>query len=117
MRGRTYVCSRGEQPEVNASFANDEPGKFIGRVLRAGERTEADIDTLITRRHERRVATESERPAEEAWKETESRHMVARHAANREAWIEYYEGQAERHRAVERHQDSCYHEPQLRRGG
>lgn len=101
---------------MNASFANDGTGKFIGRVLRAGERMEADLDTLITRSHERRVATDGERPAEEAWKETERRHMVARRAANREAWIEYYEGQAERHSAVERHQDRHYHDPQPRGG-
>ena len=32
------------------------------------------------------------------------------------AWCEYHQEQAERHRAVERHQDRCYHEPQLRGG-
>jgi hypothetical protein len=29
----------------------------------------------------------------------------------------HHQEQAERHRAVERHQDRCYHGPQLRRGG
>jgi hypothetical protein len=32
------------------------------------------------------------------------------------AWCEYHQELAERHRAVERHQDRCYHEPQLRGG-
>jgi hypothetical protein len=32
------------------------------------------------------------------------------------AWCEYHQEQAERHRAIERHQDRCYHEPQLRGG-
>jgi hypothetical protein len=35
---------------------------------------------------------------------------------NRLAWCEYHQEQTERHRAVERHQDRCYHELQLRGG-
>jgi hypothetical protein len=39
------------------------------------------------------------------------------HARGREekrlAWCEYHQELAERHRAVERHQDRCYYEPQL----
>jgi hypothetical protein len=39
--------------------------------------------------------------------------------AKRSAWrgSEYHHEQTERHRAVERHQDRCYYEPQLRGGG
>ena len=29
------------------------------------------------------------------------------------AWCEYHQEQTKRHRGVERHQDSCYHAPQL----
>ena len=38
--------------------------------------------------------------------------------AKRTTWrgAEYHQEQTERHRAVERHQDRCYHEPQLRGG-
>jgi hypothetical protein len=35
---------------------------------------------------------------------------------NHLAWCEYHQEQAECHRVVERHQDTCYDEPQLRGG-
>jgi hypothetical protein len=42
------------------------------------------------------VATEGERPSEEAWAESERRHIAQRRAANRLEWISYYESQADR---------------------
>jgi hypothetical protein len=57
-----------------------EPGKNIGRDLRTAEKLEADLDALIERRHNQRVATEGERPAEEAWLESERLHIAARRA-------------------------------------
>jgi hypothetical protein len=94
-----------------------EPGRFISRDISRGEAVETDLDILITRRHDRRVLEEGERPPEEAWAESERRQEARRHEENRAAWCcEYHQEQAERHRAVERHQDRCYHEPQLRGG-
>jgi hypothetical protein len=52
-----------------------------------GEQVEAELDAMIRRRHDCRVADEGERPALEMWRE-----------ANRQAWTSYHEGQAERHR-------------------
>jgi hypothetical protein len=60
-----------------------------------------------SRRHDRHVADEGERPAEEAWAESERREEVRRREENRAAWSEYHPERAERHRAVERHQDRC----------
>jgi hypothetical protein len=63
-----------------------------------GEMVEKELDGLITRRHDRRVADEGERPLEEAWAESERRHNARRRAQNRWEWVRYHEGQAERHR-------------------
>ena len=65
-----------------------------------GETVESELDRLIERRHDRRVAEEGERPAEEIWMESERRYDARRLAENRAAWREYHRGQAERHRAV-----------------
>jgi hypothetical protein len=55
------------------------------------ERVEADLDRLITRRHDQRVKDEGERQAEEAWAESERRHFAKRRERNRIAWIGYFE--------------------------
>ncbi|MBA2715249.1 MAG: hypothetical protein H0U55_17080 [Rubrobacteraceae bacterium] len=65
-----------------------------------GEATEKELDALITRRHDRRVVEEGERPAEEMWAESERRHNVHRREEMRAAWCEYHREQAARHRAV-----------------
>jgi len=46
-----------------------------------GEIVEADLDRLITKRHDRRVADEGERPAEEMWRESERRYQQRRGTA------------------------------------
>jgi hypothetical protein len=77
----------------------------------------AGMRIKTSRRHDRRVADEGERPAEEAWAESERLQEARRREENRAArGDEYHQEQAERHRAVERHQDRCYQEPQLRGG-
>jgi hypothetical protein len=64
------------------------------------EHVEAELDGLITRRHDKRRTEEGERPAEEAWVESERRYAQQRRAANRAAWASYHRQQAERHRAT-----------------
>ena len=66
-----------------------EPGRCIGRDISAGERTEAELAAMIERRHEVRVRDEGERPAEEAWMESERRHGARRHEENIVAWHSY----------------------------
>jgi hypothetical protein len=89
-------------------------GRFIGRDISKGEHVETDLNNLIERRHQQLVAMEGERREEEDWQKTERAHAAARAEQMRTAWCEYHQEQAERHRAVERHQDRCYHDPQLR---
>ena len=55
------------------------------------ETVEKDLDGLITRRHEKRKATEGERAVEEMWAESERRHTAQRRAENRMAWTEHHE--------------------------
>ena len=93
-----------------------KPGHGIGRDIGRSEDVEGDLDRLIERRHDQRVTVEGERPAEEAWQESERRQEARRREENWASWCEYHQEQAERRRAVERHQDRCYHEPQLRGG-
>jgi hypothetical protein len=40
--------------------------KELGREIAAGEKADAQLDSFITKRHDRRVAEEGERPAEAA---------------------------------------------------
>ncbi len=72
----------------------------IGREIAAGERVEDELDAFISRRHDRRVTDEGERPTEAEWMESERRHDVRRRAENGAAWRAYHEGQAARHRTV-----------------
>jgi hypothetical protein len=66
-----------------------------------GEKVELELDRLVERRHDRRVADEGERPAEEIWMESERAYDARRLAENRAAWRnKYHRGQAERHRGV-----------------
>lgn len=65
-----------------------------------GEGVESELDRLIERRHDRRVADEGERPAEAIWAESERAYDVRRLAENRAAWLHFHEGQATRHRGV-----------------
>jgi hypothetical protein len=74
-------------------------GRGIGRDIAsaAGEKAERQIDAFILHRLDKRVAAEGDREEEEAWKDTERRHIAARRERNRLRWIgEHYEGQAER---------------------
>jgi hypothetical protein len=65
-----------------------------------GEMVEKQLDILITRRHDRRVADEGERQALEMWQESEHKYAERRREANRQAWASFHEEQAESHRAT-----------------
>jgi hypothetical protein len=62
------------------------------------EAVEAELDRFIRTRHDGRVADEGERPAEEAWVESERRYDEQRRQVNRAAWYGWHLDQAERHR-------------------
>jgi hypothetical protein len=61
---------------------------------------EGELDNFISRRHEKRVEEEGERPAEEMWAESERRYAARRREKNRAAWCKYHQDQAARHRAT-----------------
>jgi hypothetical protein len=63
-----------------------------------GEIVENELDRLIRKRHDRRVAEEGERPERVAWTESERRYDARRRAENRAAWYGWHMDQAERHR-------------------
>ena len=63
-----------------------------------GEIVEAELDRLITKRHGKRVADEGERPALEAWQESERRYDEQRRLQARAEWHLYHTAQAARHR-------------------
>ena len=62
------------------------------------EAVEAELDRLVERRHDLRVADEGDRPDEEAWAKAERRHDARRRAELRAAWYGWHIDQAERHR-------------------
>jgi hypothetical protein len=82
-----------------------------------GEMVEAELTRLIEKRSSREMDSDER---EELWQES----VRAYNAGGREEKTAWWRGastttnqeQAECHRAVERHQDRCYHEPQLRGG-
>jgi hypothetical protein len=54
------------------------------------ERVEVDLDRLITRRHDQRVKDETERRAEELWKESVRRYHARQAQDFRALWCEHY---------------------------
>ena len=67
-------------------MAKEGPGRAIGREMAAGNRADAEVYAFISRRHDRRVTEEGERPAEEAWMGSERREAARRRAENRAGW-------------------------------
>jgi hypothetical protein len=59
-----------------------------------GEMVEKELDGLIRRRHDHRVAEEGERPLHDAWYEGERKWEALREQRNRDAWIAFYLSQA-----------------------
>ena len=61
----------------------DEPigeplSRNLGSPTAPGEAVEAELDRLITRRHDTRVSSEGERQAEEMWQESVKRYEEKR---------------------------------------
>jgi len=63
----------------------------LARDISAGEKVEAELNVFITRRHEKRVAGEGERQAEEMWRESVARFNERAQAEIRSRWIEYHQ--------------------------
>jgi len=72
----------------------------LGSSTAPGEATEAELDRLITRRHDARVSSEGEGQAEEMWQESVRAYEEKRRQMARLEWHAFHCGQAARHRAV-----------------
>jgi hypothetical protein len=73
----------------------------LGEVdVSRSEWVEHELNRLIERRHDRRLAEERHRPSEELWRESVERYKAERDRQLRTEWAEYHQGQAARHRAV-----------------
>jgi hypothetical protein len=81
-----------------AKLAHDsEAGRFISRdVVTRGEQVEGELDALIERRHDKRVAEEGHRPSEEMYEESARRYQEQMRAAARYEWQLHHATQAER---------------------
>lgn len=63
----------------------------VGLVdIARGEATEKELDSLIRRRHDHRVAEEGERPLLEAWAESERRREDQRRREWARDWRDYH---------------------------
>jgi hypothetical protein len=62
------------------------------------ERVEADLDRLITRRHDQRVKDEAERRAEGLWEESVRRYNARRQQELAQAWLQYHIARRRTHR-------------------
>ena len=65
-----------------------------------GEHLEGELDVFITRRHEKRVASEGERAAEEAWAESVARFHERSDAEMRSRWIDFHQNMHRIHSAL-----------------
>lgn len=72
----------------------------MDRDLAPGEAVEAGIDHFIEVRDKQRRKEEGDKREAEAWKESTRRYNAVRDAELRDAWCEYHQEQAERHKAV-----------------
>ena len=77
-----------------------QPGRGIARDIGWGEAVEHELDAFIEKRHDRRVADEGERPAEEMWQESERRYQEKHRQMARYEWHAFHCGQAVRHRTT-----------------
>ena len=80
--------------------------------LRPGwdERVEGELDRLITKRHDQRVAEEDHRPSEELWQASVERYNAERKRKLRAAWCSYHRDQAARHRRTLEALIACHEE-------
>lgn len=58
----------------------------LGGATAPGENVESEIDAMISRRNDRRVSEEGERPLEDAWAAAERREAARRREENLEGW-------------------------------
>jgi hypothetical protein len=72
----------------------------VERTTRTGEAAEAQVETFISRRHEKRSESEGERQAEELYAASVRAFNAKRDQERRAEWATFHRSQAERHRAT-----------------
>ena len=65
-----------------------------------GEHIEGELDVFISRRNEKRVASEGERAAEEMWRESVARFHERSEAEMRSRWIDFHQNMHRIHSAL-----------------
>ncbi len=72
-----------------------EPGQALNRDIAAGEAVEHELDAFISRRHEQRRKSESERELEAVWRASERVLEAARRREARAGWYSWHAHRAE----------------------
>ncbi len=72
-----------------------EPGQALNRDIAAGEAVEHELDAFISRRHEQRRKSESERELEAVWRVSERVLEAARRREARAGWYSWHAHRAE----------------------
>jgi hypothetical protein len=75
---------------IKQTFANKWGRAIIELTTRSAEAAEAQIERSISGRHDKRVASEGERQAEEMWMESVARFRERSDAEMRSRWIDYH---------------------------
>ena len=65
-----------------------------------GEAVEHELNRLIEKRHDQRIANEEQRRIEDEWAQSTARYDAERRRELREAWASFHEDQAARHHAA-----------------
>jgi hypothetical protein len=75
----------------------EEPGEVD---ISRGEAGEHELNRLIEKRHDQRIANEEQRRIEDGWVKSTARYDAERRRELRAAWVAFHENQAARHRTV-----------------
>jgi hypothetical protein len=70
------------------------------RGERSAEAAEAQLERFITQRHDRRVADEGDRAAEEMWMESVARYKEREREQNRWEWVRFFDRMAQSHARI-----------------
>jgi hypothetical protein len=70
------------------------------RGERSAEAAESQLERFITQRHEKRVASEGERAAQEMWMESVVRYNEREREQNRWEWVRFFDRMAQSHARI-----------------
>ena len=97
IRRAPAACGRGAALSFLPATANVCSLSSEGSPV---DTVDLELDRFITKRHDRRVADEGERPALEAWMESERRYDARRRRKNRALWFAHFCRMADSHARI-----------------